>query len=47
MPFDESVTGYCIMFIERLNEGVSSQLLGQNSLISPELYIEIGWQKLS
>ena len=44
VPYGESSPGYCITFIKRLDKGLRKQLSGQNPLISPRLYISIGWQ---
>ena len=39
VPYVKSAPGYCITFIERLDEGLSKQLLEQKPLISLGLYV--------
>ena len=38
-PCSKYGAGYCIKFIQSLDEGLRKQLLGQKPLISPWLYV--------
>ena len=47
VPYRNSGPGYCITLTKTLDESLRLQVLGQTSLILPEEYIYIGWQKLN